>query len=188
MVRIRLRRTGSKGNPFYRVVVANSTDGRNGRFIEVLGTYNPIVKPTQVQIDGEKALNWLLKGAQPTETTAILLNRVGVLDKFFEQRPNARRDYSFLDKRTSAMSVKSVIEAPQTAAAPKPAEAPEPSKPEPVAVAEEAPAEEIPVEAAPEAPAPEVPADEAPTAEANEDASAEASADATEPEAEEPKE
>lgn len=154
----------------------------------MLGTYNPIVKPTQVQIDGEKALNWLLKGAQPTETTAILLNRVGVLDKFFEQRPNARRDYSFLDKRTSAMSVKSVIEAPQAAAVPKPAEAPAPSEPEPVAAAEEAPAEELPVEAAPESPATEEPAEEALAAEATAEASPETSAEATEPEAEEPKE
>lgn len=183
MVRIRLRRTGSKGNPFYRVVVANSTDGRNGRFIEVLGTYNPIVKPTQVQIDGEKALNWLLKGAQPTETTAILLNRVGVLEKFFEQRPNARRDYSFLDKRTSAMSVKSVMEAPQTTAAPKPIEVQEAREPEPepvAAAAEEAPAQEPAEEAVTDVTATEEAPAEAPIVEE--------SAVATEPETEEPKE
>ncbi|MFQ3587655.1 MAG: 30S ribosomal protein S16 [Fimbriimonadaceae bacterium] len=132
MVKIRLRRIGSKGRPFYRVVVAKSTAGRNGTFIETIGTYDPVAQPKLVQIDAERALHWLLQGAQPTETTAYLLNKVGVLETFLAMRPNQRRKYGFLDKRTAVTSVASVVEAPAVE-----------SKPEPVAEAVEleAPAE-----------------------------------------------
>lgn len=102
---------GTKGRPFYRVVVANSTAGRNGKFVEILGVYDPLVKPTRIEIKEERALHWLLQGAQPSETTAYLLNKVGILEKFFEQRPAARKQFGFLDKRTSAMSVKSAMDA-----------------------------------------------------------------------------
>lgn len=112
MVKIRLRRIGSKGRPFYRVVVAKSTAGRNGTFIETIGTYDPVAQPKHIEIDGERALHWLLEGAQPTETTAYLLNKVGVLETFLAQRPNQRRKYGFLDKRTAVTSVASVIETP----------------------------------------------------------------------------
>lgn len=121
MVKIRLRRIGSKGRPFYRVVVAKSTAGRNGTFIETIGTYDPVAQPKLVQIDADRALYWLLEGAQPTETTAYLLNKVGVLDTFLAQRPKQRRKYSFLDKRTAATSVASVVEAPAVEAKPEPA-------------------------------------------------------------------
>lgn len=172
MVKIRLRRIGTKGRPFYRVVVAKSTAGRNGAFVETIGQYDPVVKPTLININKERALYWLLQGAQPTETTAILLNKIGVLEEFFAQRPASKKDYKFLDKRTAVMSVKSAIEAPAAVAeapAPAPAPAPEPEPApaeEPVAEApvEEPPAaEETPVEApAEEAPAVEEPkADEA---------------------------
>jgi len=170
MVKIRLRRIGTKGRPFYRVVVAKSTAGRNGAFVETLGQYDPVVKPTLININEERALFWLLQGAQPTETTAILLNKIGVLEKFFEQRPGQRKEYKFLDKRTAAMSVKSAIEAPAAAAvAEKPAPAPAPVAEAPAPV-EEAPVAEAPVEEAPvveEAPAAEAPAEvEATTEEA----------------------
>lgn len=152
MVKIRLRRIGTKGRPFYRVVVAKSTAGRNGAFVETIGQYDPVVKPTLININKERALFWLLQGAQPTETTAILLNKIGVLDEFFAQRPASKKDYKFLDKRTAVMSVKSAIEAPAAVAeAPAPAPAPEPAPVE-EPVAEAAPAEETaPVEEAPAA-------------------------------------
>jgi len=166
MVKIRLRRIGTKGRPFYRVVVAKSTAGRNGAFVETLGQYDPVVKPTLININEERALHWLLSGAQPTETAAILLNKIGVLEKFFEQRPGQRKEYKFLDKRTAAMSVKSAIEAPAApAAAEKAAPAPVAEAPAPAPV-EEAPVEAPAVEETPavEAEAPAV--EEAPAAEA----------------------
>src|SRR5689334_11537202 len=129
MVKIRLRRIGTKGRPFYRVVVAKSSAGRNGAFVETIGTYDPVVKPTLININEERALHWLMNGAQPSETTAILLNKVGVLPKYFEARPSAKKQYKFLDKRTSAISVPTTIEAPkaeEAAPAPAPTPAPEP--------------------------------------------------------------
>lgn len=159
MVKIRLKRLGSKGRPFYRIVVAQSTTGRDGKDIDVLGTYNPVSQPKQLKIDGEKALRWLLSGAQPTETVGYLLNKEGILDQFFAQRPKARRAYKFLDKRAAAISVPSVVSVAEPAAvapapAPEPAvEAPAEMPVEPVAEAQtEAPAEiaaETPAEAEP---------------------------------------
>lgn len=110
MVKIRLSRIGTKGQPFYRVVVAESTTGRNGKVVETLGTYDPVVKPTAINIDEEKALNWLLSGAQPTETAAVVLNKLGVISKFLESRPAQKKAYAFLDKRTAAISVSSAVE------------------------------------------------------------------------------
>src|SRR5436190_9496424 len=98
MVKIRLRRIGTKGRPFYRVVVAKSTAGRNGAFVETLGQYDPVVKPTLININEERALHWLMEGAQPSETAAIILSRAGILPKFFEARPKAKLGYKFLDK------------------------------------------------------------------------------------------
>ncbi len=103
---------GSKHRPFYRIVVANSSAGRNGSFIEILGTYNPVTQPKHLEIkDPEKVLQWLRNGAQPSETTAVLLQKVGILDRFFEERPTAKRHYKFLDKRTAAMSQETALEA-----------------------------------------------------------------------------
>ena len=73
MVKIRLRRMGAKKTPFYRVVVADSRYPRDGRFIEEIGTYNPMTDPAEVRIDVEKANEWIKKGAQPTETVRALL-------------------------------------------------------------------------------------------------------------------
>lgn len=73
MVKIRLRRMGAKKTPFYRVVVADSRYPRDGRFIEEIGTYNPMTDPAEVKIDVEKANEWIKKGAQPTETVRALL-------------------------------------------------------------------------------------------------------------------
>jgi small subunit ribosomal protein S16 len=82
MVKIRLRRVGSKKKPNYRVVVADSRDPRDGAFIATIGHYNPLTEPETVDIDEEKALSWLRQGAQPTDTTARLLTKLGIMEKF----------------------------------------------------------------------------------------------------------
>ncbi len=79
-VKIRLRRVGAKKQPSYRVVVADSHSPRDGRFIEIIGFYNPRTKPTTIQIDADKARRWLGNGAQPTESVASLLYRAGIAD------------------------------------------------------------------------------------------------------------
>lgn len=79
MVKIRLRRLGAKKNPFYRIVVADSRYPRDGRFIEEIGTYNPLVNPPLVKIDIEKAQTWMKNGAQPTDTVRSLLKKHGAL-------------------------------------------------------------------------------------------------------------
>ncbi len=79
-VKIRLRRMGAKKAPFYRVVVADSRYPRDGRFIEEIGTYNPMVEPAEVKIDAEKAKTWLKNGAQPTDTVKSLLKKTGITD------------------------------------------------------------------------------------------------------------
>lgn len=81
-VKLRLVRTGKKKQPSYRVVAADSRSPRNGRFIEVLGTYEPRQEPTVVTIDNDKAVRWLRNGAQPTERVARLLQQSGALDQF----------------------------------------------------------------------------------------------------------
>lgn len=85
-VRIRLKRMGARKRPFYRVVVAESRSPRDGRFIEEIGTYNPLTEPAQIQIDVEKALKWLQNGAQASDTARSLLRKAGVLKKFHELR------------------------------------------------------------------------------------------------------
>ena len=81
MVKIRLRRMGRRNRPFYRVVVADERSPRDGKFIELIGHYNPLTDPATVSIDEEKALKWLRSGAQPTATVRSLLSKLGVMDK-----------------------------------------------------------------------------------------------------------
>ncbi len=78
-VKIRLKRIGAKKHPFYRVVVADSRYPRDGRFIEEIGTYNPLSEPSEIRIDPEKALQWIKNGAQPTDTVRRLLKKNGIL-------------------------------------------------------------------------------------------------------------
>jgi len=82
MVKIRLRRTGAKKQPQYRVVVTDSRAPRDGAFIEIIGHYNPRTEPETVVIAEDKALHWLRQGAQPTATTARLLTKLGIMEKF----------------------------------------------------------------------------------------------------------
>jgi small subunit ribosomal protein S16 len=78
-VKIRLKRMGAKKAPFYRVVVADSRYPRDGRFIEEVGTYNPMTEPAEVKIDAEKAKKWIANGAQPTDTVKGLLKKANIL-------------------------------------------------------------------------------------------------------------
>ena len=85
-VKIRLKRMGSKKSPFYRVVVADSRSPRDGRFIETIGTYNPVVNPAEVSINEVLALQWLANGAQPSDTVRNLLSQQGIMKKFHESK------------------------------------------------------------------------------------------------------
>ena len=79
MVKIRLRRMGAHKNPYYRIVVADSRYPRDGRFIEEIGTYDPMTKPSTVVIDADKASEWFKKGAQPTDTVKAILKKNNIL-------------------------------------------------------------------------------------------------------------
>lgn len=79
MVRIRLRRMGAHKKPFYRVVVADQRTSRDGKCIEEIGTYNPLVQPAEIKIDAEAAKKWLGNGAVPTDTCRALLKKAGII-------------------------------------------------------------------------------------------------------------
>ena len=79
MVKIRLRRMGAKKSTFYRIVVADSRYPRDGRFIEEIGTYNPLTNPSTVNVDADAVKTWIAKGAQPTDTVKALLKKEGIL-------------------------------------------------------------------------------------------------------------
>ncbi|CAG9619735.1 30S ribosomal protein S16 [Sutcliffiella rhizosphaerae] len=81
-VKIRLKRMGSKKSPFYRIVVADSRSPRDGRFIETVGTYNPVTQPAEVKINEELALKWLQDGAKPSDTVRNLFSNEGIMEKF----------------------------------------------------------------------------------------------------------
>jgi small subunit ribosomal protein S16 len=81
-VKIRLMRLGAKKNPFYRVVVADSRFPRDGRFLDILGTYDVTRNPAVVELNEEKAIEWLNKGAQPTDTARSLLSKEGIIKKW----------------------------------------------------------------------------------------------------------
>ena len=81
-VKLRLKRMGAKSRPFYRIVAADSRSPRDGRFIETVGTYNPILDENNITIDEEKALKWLKNGAEPTDTVKNILKDNGIWSKF----------------------------------------------------------------------------------------------------------
>lgn len=85
-VRIRLTRHGRKKKPFYRVVVVDSESPRDGRFIERVGTYDPMVEPPAIHVDGERVIKWLKEGAKPSESVKSLLKKTGVWNQFIEQK------------------------------------------------------------------------------------------------------
>ena len=85
-VKLRLKRMGAKKKPFYRVVAADSRGPRDGKFIELVGTYNPVADPAEIKIDEEVAMKWLRNGAEPTDTVRDLLKRQGIIEKFHKER------------------------------------------------------------------------------------------------------
>lgn len=85
-VKLRLKRMGAKQRPFYRIVAADSRCPRDGRFLETVGTYNPITNPAETKIDEEKALYWLNNGAIPTETVRNILSKEGIMKKYAESK------------------------------------------------------------------------------------------------------
>lgn len=85
-VKLRLKRMGSKQKPFYRIVAANARSPRDGRFIETVGTYNPLKNPTEIKVDEEKALTWLNNGAQPTDTVRSILTESGIMKKYADSK------------------------------------------------------------------------------------------------------
>ena len=86
MVKLRAQRFGSAKKPFYRIVATDSHNPRDGRFIEIVGTYNPLTTPATVIFDEEKVLKWLANGAKPTDTVKSLLSKEGIIAKFTESK------------------------------------------------------------------------------------------------------
>ncbi|HBA37253.1 MAG TPA: 30S ribosomal protein S16 [Firmicutes bacterium] len=89
-VKLRLKRMGAKSRPFYRIVAADSRSPRDGRFIEIVGTYNPIATEKSINIDEEKALKWLNDGAQPTDTVRNILSENGTWAKFKNNKKESK--------------------------------------------------------------------------------------------------
>ena len=85
-VKIRLKRMGAKKAPFYRIIVADSRSPRDGKFIENLGTYNPIKTPAEIKVDKDLALKWLNNGAIPTDTVKNILSKAGIMEQFHNSK------------------------------------------------------------------------------------------------------
>jgi len=205
MVRIRLRRVGGKNQPSFRIVAADKESPRDGRFIEILGFYNPRTEPATIQLKEDRIYDWMSKGAQPSDSAMQLFKTAGLIERYERFKsgedveklvaeaaaaaedisPKTRRlapERAPDNKKTQA---KAQAEAVAAAAAAPAAEAEAPAEEAEAAPAEEA--EEAPAEEAEEAPAEEAeeaPAEEAEVA-AEEGPKAEAEAAAEEPEAEE---
>lgn len=141
-VKIRLARAGAKKTPFYRIVAADSRSPRDGRFIEILGRYNPRTNPSTIELDVEKVDAWLAKGAQMSETASKLYD---IAKNPEAAAPEAK---SKLSKKAQAKAAEEAAAAEKAAAEPV-AEAAEEAPAEDAAAAEEAPAEEPPAEEAP---------------------------------------
>jgi small subunit ribosomal protein S16 len=182
MLRIRLARGGAKKRPYYSIVVADSHSPRDGRFIEKVGTYNPLLKkddPTRVTLKVERTREWITKGAQPSDRVARFLAAEGLVawqagSNLKKGEPGRKAKERAGEKAQKAADLAAAAEA--AAAAPPPAPEPEPEAPVEAAPIAEAPAEEAVAEAAPAEVAVEAPA-EAP-AEVAAEAPAEVAAEA----------
>jgi small subunit ribosomal protein S16 len=173
MVKLRLRRVGAKKQASFRIVAADSKSPRDGRFIEVVGFYNPRTEPETVQIKEDRALHWLSVGAQPTEAVARLLKKMGTMERFERLKKGESVETLVAEAEAAAeaapaVSPKTRRESAKAAAkkAEKPTEAPEkeaPKEPEAESETEEAP--EVETEAS-EPEAPEADASETETSEA----------------------
>ena len=108
-VKLRLKRMGAKQKPFYRIVAADSRSPRDGRFIETVGTYDPIKKPAIITIDEEKVMKWLGNGAEPTETVRSIFKKEGIMAKFAASKVKTSK------AKTKKEEVKETEEAPKAA-------------------------------------------------------------------------
>ena len=90
MLKIRLRRTGARKKPSYRIVVAESTAPRDGKYVEIIGTYDPLTDPATIKLDGDRAKHWLSVGAQPTDSVVSLLIRSGVMQRPSREETRAK--------------------------------------------------------------------------------------------------
>ena len=193
-LKIRMSRGGSKKRPFYRIVVADSRMPRDGRYIEKLGTYNPLLPKDggeRVVLDADRAKHWLEQGAKPSDRVSRFLQDVGLWKREERNNPNKGKPGQKALERIEAQkeaeeAAKLAAEEAAAAEAEAKAEAEAEAAPAEEAPAEEAPAEESAAEEAPaeEAPAEEAPAEEAPAEEAPaEEAPAEEAAEASEKDA-----
>jgi small subunit ribosomal protein S16 len=161
MLRIRLARGGAKKRPYYSIVVADSHSPRDGRFIEKVGAYNPLLKkddPTRVTLKVERIRDWLTKGAQPSDRVARFLAAEGLVAWKAGSNPQKGEPGRKAKERAEEKAQKAAdLAAAAEAAAAAPPPAPEPEAPAAEAPADEAPAAEAPAE---EAPAAEAPAEE----------------------------
>ena len=117
MVRIRLRRIGSKGQPSYRMIVADAEAPRDGRFLEIVGFYNPRTMPETVQVDEARALHWLGVGAQPSESVTRLLTKCGTMGRFARLKSGEALDVLLAEAAEAAAAAPAVN--PKTAYAEK---------------------------------------------------------------------
>jgi len=188
MVKIRLRRTGAKKQPHYRVVVTESKSPRDGKFIEIIGHYNPRTEPPTVEIDAERALYWLSVGAQPTPAVRRMLDKMGIMSQVSAVRKGQVSIDEILEELALAKKAEEALaEKPEAVEAEVEEEAPE-AEEEPEAEPVEAEAEEEAAEAEEEPQAEPVEAEaeeEAPEAEEEEEAEEEAAEAEEEEEAEE---
>ena len=184
-LKIRLARGGSKKRPYYRIVVAEASSPRDGRFVERLGSYNPMVPkdhPERLTLDGERAMHWVSKGAKPTERVQKMMAGLGLLeapalrDQPKKSAPGKKRQEREAEAAAAAEAAAEAKAAEEAAAAEAKAaeaaaaeEAPAEEAPAEEAAAEDAPAEEAPAEETAEAPAEEAPAEEAPAEESTEE-------------------
>ena len=175
MLRIRLRRVGKKGNPSYRIVVAESSSPRDGAYLEWIGNYDPMADPPAITIKEDRAAQWLSKGAQPSDAVARILDKSGLFQRTEEFRTAGRKSGD------TATAVAAPPEAPTVTTTATPAAAAE------EAPAEDAPADEPATEEAAGVPVDEAPAEaEAPVDEAPTEAPAEEGETAEAPAEEEP--
>ena len=135
MVKIRLRRTGAKKQPSYRVVVTDSRSPRDGKFIEIIGHYNPRTEPPTVEVDAERALYWLSVGAQPSEAVKRMLDKMGILAQVPAVRKGDKSLDEILEELELAKAAEAALEAEEEEALEE--EAPEEEAPEEEEEAEE---------------------------------------------------
>ena len=144
MVRIRLRRVGKRKQPHYRVVVTDQRAKRDGRFIEIIGQYNPLTEPSEITLDADKALEWLRKGADPSDSVVALLKRTGIWSTFVADKGPApkkvkkRKDTAKREAAAAAAAPETEEAAPDATGEPAPETTETPEAEAPPAEASEA--------------------------------------------------